>query len=282
MQILLFDDWMTSTQEQLVTEIHSTNEDELYHQHNFYEIFYIIEGSITHIYNGLSEKLNIGDMVLLRKSDAHSFKRKDNEDCAHRDIIISEEQFRKCCDFIDRNLYSTIITSKHPLRAKINNSKICEFENFITEMILVPTDKGVMPRSALINILTVNLINTFMQEIYPINREYPLWIKLLLQRFTVIDYLKEGLPKILEETNYDNSYVCRTFKKYIGCSMTNYLLDIRLEYAATLLQTTSKTIQTISEMIGFDSVQYFAASFKKKFTMTPGQFRKKHKKVFTV
>ena len=87
------------------------------------------------------------------------------------------------------------------------------------------------------------------------------------------------MPAILAETNYDQSYICRIFKKYVGCTLTQYLLNTRLNIAATYLQTTDDTIENICESIGLGkSVSYFTACFKKKFSVSPKEFRMSGKK----
>ncbi|MBK7637289.1 MAG: helix-turn-helix domain-containing protein [Saprospiraceae bacterium] len=46
--------------------------------------------------------------------------------------------------------------------------------------------------------------------------------------------------------------------------------------AQRLLQHTQMSISEISEQLGFDSASYFTTFFKKKFTLTPEEFRSKN------
>ena len=50
-------------------------DDEAVHNHDFYEIFYILEGEITHSYDGIKEKLTTGDAYLITPIVKHSFIR---------------------------------------------------------------------------------------------------------------------------------------------------------------------------------------------------------------
>lgn len=95
----------------------------------------------------------------------------------------------------------------------------------------------------------------------------------------ICDYINAHLSDPLsvnllaEEFNYNPSYISRLFKQTQGGSLSQYLKDARLNKAKTLLRTTTLSIQEISEMAGFDTVQYFSMVFRKEIGMTPKSFR---------
>ena len=45
-----------------------------------------------------------------------------------------------------------------------------------------------------------------------------------------------------------------------------------------LLDEENRSIQEICEAVGYVNSSYFTATFKKKYGITPGQFRKNHRK----
>lgn len=96
---------------------------------------------------------------------------------------------------------------------------------------------------------------------------------------SICDYINAHLSEPLsvnllaEEFNYNPSYISRLFKQTQGESLSQYLKDARLNKAKTLLCTTTLSIQEISDMVGFDTVQYFSMVFRKEVGMTPKSFR---------
>lgn len=70
------------------------------------------------------------------------------------------------------------------------------------------------------------------------------------------------------------SYLSHYFKTATGETLMSWLLRIRLQKAAHLLQTSDLKVNVISEMVGYNKAQYFIALFKKKYGMTPQQYRK--------
>ena len=106
-----------------------------------------------------------------------------------------------------------------------------------------------------------------------------------LQRKTlaadIVVYLKDNLDRklllsdIAEHFAYSPSSIKRIFKNEMGCSITDYLTDLRIRTARELLKHKGK-IAEIAEATGFDTVNYFSSVFKRKTGMTPSEFRARH------
>lgn len=63
------------------------------------------------------------------------------------------------------------------------------------------------------------------------------------------------------------------FKKSTGLSISQYLTQLRMRIATTLLTDTKLTINEISERTGFSDISYFSKVFKKDTTYTPSEYR---------
>ena len=71
------------------------------------------------------------------------------------------------------------------------------------------------------------------------------------------------------------SYFSRLFHEKCGCTFPDYLVALRIERARELLlERENLSIQEICELVGYSNASYFTTSFKKKYGMTPGQFRR--------
>ena len=90
--------------------------------------------------------------------------------------------------------------------------------------------------------------------------------------------LKNG-PSIEDTARYVSlspSHFSRLFKDITGTSYSDYVNEIRLEHAAIMLQLGEKNINNIAESLGLSSGNYLCNIFKKKYGLTPSQFRKLH------
>jgi len=66
----------------------------------------------------------------------------------------------------------------------------------------------------------------------------------------------------------------RTFRQHTGLAPNQYLLQIRIRKAESLLSTTRIPIQEIAEKTGFESTYYFSRIFKLKTGLSPRDYRK--------
>ena len=73
---------------------------------------------------------------------------------------------------------------------------------------------------------------------------------------------------------YSASHFMKFFKDAMGTSFTSYLNNYRLRIAGQLLLSTGDSVLEISERTGFDNLSYFTRSFKRKYGVSPGQYRK--------
>lgn len=68
------------------------------------------------------------------------------------------------------------------------------------------------------------------------------------------------------------------FHKEFGVTFSQYLNNVRLKHACNQLVSNNALISEIAAISGFESEKHFYRSFKKKFGITPGEYRKKHMK----
>lgn len=84
-----------------------------------------------------------------------------------------------------------------------------------------------------------------------------------------------SIEDIAGECFYSKSYFMKFFKESMGMGFITYLNDYRLEIAARMLHAADENILEIAAACGFENLSYFNRSFKKKYGVTPGRYRKK-------
>ena len=75
-------------------------------------------------------------------------------------------------------------------------------------------------------------------------------------------------------TYYSKSHFMKFFKTHMGTGFIEYLNDYRLTMAARLLASTGASVLEIAARTGFDNLSYFNRLFKRKYHLTPMQYRK--------
>lgn len=248
----------------------------LFHTHDYVEIFYIVNGEVSHKYeNEQHSTLSAGDAYIILPDKRHAFGYGDVS-ALHRDIMIKTSFFREICDFISPSLYDDLLSGKTSCHVQLNRTEINFIENQISVINQILLDTLFQKEAeAFIKGFVCALLSPFISKpIEKHSQSFPVWFKKLLENFNRPELVSEGLEAILEGTNYDRKYLCRVFKKNIGLTMTEYLKRTRLDLALSMIQNTDKNILTIAQDLGFSSISYFNVSFKNRYGITPSQAKK--------
>ena len=99
------------------------------------------------------------------------------------------------------------------------------------------------------------------------------FILLICKIIQVFLHYYSSIKEISKLCNFSEYYFMRFFKKYSGTSCLKYINNYRLEKAAELLKSTAYSITDISLKCGFNNLSYFNKLFKRKYHLTPREFR---------
>lgn len=118
----------------------------------------------------------------------------------------------------------------------------------------------------LATILVTMKNNLKRQSIHPLITEIIRYLHQNINR-------KITLSDIGQYTFFSPVYCDSIFKKEMGTSIIDYLLEERMHLAKQLLVEGSLSFRQIAESVGFSDYNYFARTFKKRTGYTPGQYR---------
>lgn len=78
---------------------------------------------------------------------------------------------------------------------------------------------------------------------------------------------------VADHIGKSSAYLSAKFKKELGFQISSFIMRCRLEEAKSLLTYSDKSLNEISTYLCFSSQSYFQNVFKKKYGMTPKQYR---------
>ncbi len=85
---------------------------------------------------------------------------------------------------------------------------------------------------------------------------------------------KLSTGQIAEASRISSSHLFRVFRKETGLTPYEYLMNVRMEHAMTMLLNTSGTVEEIAEYCAFCSSTNFIRAFRQSTGVTPRKYRK--------
>jgi YesN/AraC family two-component response regulator len=81
-----------------------------------------------------------------------------------------------------------------------------------------------------------------------------------------------SLAELSKEIGLSEVYISSMFKKELHITFTAYLTKVRIKKAAELLKTGRYKVYEVSEMVGYQTVQYFSTTFRREMGKKPGDY----------
>lgn len=243
--------------------------------HNFWECFYVINGSACVSADERIHNLSTGDIIFHKPMELHKFYITDKNGADlliftfNMEGVLCSEMENRVCKLNDeqRNIVDSLIEGiKYDLQEHgmkkctelinifplINNriGAVQEKATFVEQLILSISQNGNnihSPKTA-DAVLFKNSVR-FMTE----NLETAL-----------------SVDELASYLNVSISGLKRLFTKYAGMSVHKYFLSLKMKKATSLLQS-GYTVCEVSDKLGFSSQGYFSAAYKRETGKNPSQ-----------
>ncbi|WP_124979236.1 helix-turn-helix domain-containing protein [Nonlabens xiamenensis] len=83
-----------------------------------------------------------------------------------------------------------------------------------------------------------------------------------------------GVSELAEAMHMSRSNLLRRIKKQTQLSASQFIRQVRLREAMSLLQQNSHTVSEVSDLVGFGSTSYFIKCFREQYGFSPGEISK--------
>ena len=250
------------------------------HNHNFFEIFLITKGEALHRINGKQLIIEEGDLVFIRPNDLHNYEKSNDKNCELINLAFPPSTITELFRYFGEGFHSEkLLQAKYPPKISLNDIEkdilTARFEKLNT---LKRTNKKKI-RTELRILLADIFSKYFSYEENSVNKIIPLWLTDIKFQMEKKDNFVVGTTKMYELCKRTPEHISRSFKKYFNESPTDYITNLRLNYAANLLSNSDEDITNIAMDCGFENLSHFYHLFKRKFDSSPKEFRLKHQKV---
>lgn len=256
------------------------------HRHNYIEIMYVCQGSITHYIDGKEMTMEQGDMLLLNQHVHHGVKRAEYGDIGINFIALPEffdiplrmlKEHNVIADFLS-NTFRYNHPVSHYLLFRLENQKA--IENLMENMILSLIEGN--PKEDDINQYSMGLVFLYLMNHmesleHNSSQSYKDVVVQATMKYIDTWYRTANLGKVAQDFKLTVSALSKIIKNQTGHTFQEHLMRKRFQKAVVYLVETDLPTDEIAANVGYENISFFYRQFKLRYGMTPRQYRMEHK-----
>ena len=247
------------------------------HWHEEIEVIIVLDGSCDYRINLNSFIVNKGDILIIDSQSLHSLTCISNKNMTWASFVFNMNMLKSSnTDGTLLKYIAPLLNHEHQLPIiLIENIIYCYYEKDIAYELELKSllfkffsllyKNDLIERNQSKNNLTINTTDKIKLVLNYINYHYSEDI---------------SINTLAELCEYSEYHFMRFFKKHIGLTCVQYINNLRLEKSSILLTSTNNAIMDISLEVGFDNLSYFNKLFKRKYNLTPKEFRTINSNIF--
>lgn len=250
------------------------------HFHNYYEIYYLIDGKRRFFVNHSLYDVMPNDIMLINKGDIHqTMTAKETKKHVRYLITFSDQFLDGLGNEFDKNFFLSIFKNKKThLHESAQNS-------FLTLLYKIDSNIGqndiysqYIAKLGIIELL-VNINKLVDKSASPLLDNLTVYEDRIQDACRYIcNYYNQpiSLNQMAKIAYMSPTYFSKKFKRVTGIGFNEYLNNVRIKMAANMLIETKDSITEIASYCGYQDSNYFGDVFKKIVGVSPNKYRKEH------
>lgn len=260
------------------------------HWHEEIEVIIVLDGSCNYRINLDSFLINKGDILIIGSQSLHSLTSIPNKNMTWASFVFNINMLKSSStDGALLKYIAPLLNHEHQLPIILKDNIDCYSKIFdvIEDIIYCYYEKDIAYelelKSLLFKFFSLLYKNDLIKKHQSKNN---LTINTTDKIKLVLNYINDhysediSINTLAELCEYSEYHFMRFFKKHIGLTCVQYINNLRLEKSSILLTSTNNAIMDVSLEVGFDNLSYFNKLFKRKYNLTPKEFRTINSTIF--
>lgn len=244
------------------------------HDHDYYELFLVLDGVAHHVVNGRRFDLPVGSLVLVRPHDLHDYERAPGAAFGFVNLSFYPELFDRVAAFTGDGFPAEALrTAAQPptvhLTGRAFRALKCQME-----ALCVLSDDRVSQLRFRMRTLLFDILTRYFGE-YTADRTEPVpqWLAETCRKMQQDGNFRGGIARMAELSGKSREHLTRSIRRYYHQSASAFINEMRLTYFANMLRNSRYPILELCYDSGFQNVSWAYAQFRCKYGMTPKQYR---------
>lgn len=238
------------------------------HQHDFYEVFWVQNGTVRHHTDTGMSVLHEGALVLIPPHNAHALQGKGEQAmvvslCLHPDVVEAmaerHAQLRGqllWCDAI--TIVDRDIRQRAMLNQAANGLDHSARDALALEAFLAPLCTSIL--------------------VDPTQSTLPDWLGKACKAAQSPEVFQAGAAGLVAQTGRAHPHVARTMRQHLNQSPSEFINAIRMDFAARALTSDTEPVSEIARTCGIPNMAHFHKLFRAQHGVTPLQYRQHYQR----
>lgn len=253
------------------------------HNHNFYELIFVEEGSGIHQLNQVDFDYKKMDVLFLTPNDAHKFLIKEKTSFIYLKFTeqFASEKLNQKGNFFWKEIFKMTLIQQNNTENSIVNQPIDKASlHALLKIMITEFNAQEMFKEEVIEALFGSVMILIMRNLNPIACKTTVFSKKSEKINSILSYIrihaldndKMKLNEIAEKFSMSKTYISQYVKKHSGLSIQQHCIQTKLKLSEKMLEQKHFNINEIAEKLGFIDASHFNKIFKKYKNMNPSKF----------
>ncbi len=235
------------------------------HGQDFFEVFWITDGTARHMVNGTADSLDVGQIAFIRPGDVHAFQ----GPCALTNVLILPQTINHLGTRYPELRHAFWSPDSLPETRRLDLAQRQRLDQAADDL-----ERG--SRSLLaVESFVLHLLTRILKPAPDLPAATPFWLASALHAAQSPDVFCQGAAGLVARAGRSHAHVSRAMRKHLNTTPSAYVNARRMSYAAQLLLGTDRSLIDIALDCGVENLSHFHKLFRTHHGASPHQWRKK-------
>lgn len=250
------------------------------HIHNFFELVYVLQGTVDHYLEDEVMRLHPGDYYIIDPGSVHYYRDADN--CYIVNCLFLPEYIDRAlaeCPSLSSLLSNQVMHFGVPVDIRAADRVFHDRDGTVRRLIETMEQEYASKRTGYMELLRCYLTQVLVHAVraWEIAEQQHIPHKAVV---AITDRLRTNytdppsLEVLSKEVGYTPQYLSALFCRETGMNIQEFLQRLRVQEACRLLGEKKRSLSDISQAVGYTSPKHFTRIFRRYKGCSPTEFRK--------